>query len=297
MPIVPGHDRAGRRPRREAVELAEAIGYPIAVKAAAGGGGKGIEVVRAGRGRAARAARAARREGAGLLRRRHRLRRALPGRPAPRRGAGAGRRARQRRAPGRARLLDPAPPPEDRRGDAVAGRRRRAARARSARSAVDAARAVGYVNAGTVECLLAASGDVLLPRDEHAPPGRAHDHRDGDRASTSCASSSGSRPGEPLSFAPGRRAARAATRSSAASTPRTRCAASCPTPGRDHALPRAGRAGRARRLGRRRGRRGHPELYDPMVAKLIVWDSDRDRARRRMLRRAGRVRGRGRRAR
>ena len=56
-----------------------------------------------------------------VLLRRHRLPRALPARPAPRRGPGARRQARHGRAPGRARLLDPAPPPEADRG--VAPRR------------------------------------------------------------------------------------------------------------------------------------------------------------------------------
>ena len=52
------------------------------------------------------------------------LPRALPGGPAPHRDPGAGRRARQRHPPGRARVLDPAPPSEaDRRG-ARAPRRR-----------------------------------------------------------------------------------------------------------------------------------------------------------------------------
>ena len=40
-------------------------------------------------------------------------------------------------------------------------------------------------DAGTVEFLLAPDGRVLLPRDEHAPPGRASGHRAGLRASTS----------------------------------------------------------------------------------------------------------------
>ena len=84
------------------------------------GGGAGARV-RAARGR-------------GVLRRRDRLRREVPRGSAPRRGAGARRRARQRRPPGRARLHDPAPPPEARRGDAVARGRARAARADRRRS-------------------------------------------------------------------------------------------------------------------------------------------------------------------
>ena len=56
-----------------------------------------------------------------------------------------------------------------------------------------------------------------------------------------------------------------------------------PAPGHDRLLPRAVRARRARGLGRRGGLRGLP-LYDPMIAKLIVWDVDREASTRRMLR-------------
>ncbi len=44
VPIVPGYD-TGLDDMREAARLAEEIGYPIMVKAAAGGGGKGIRFV------------------------------------------------------------------------------------------------------------------------------------------------------------------------------------------------------------------------------------------------------------
>ena len=64
-----------------------------------------------------------------VLLRRPRLRRALPRGPAPRRGPGARRLARQRDPPRRARLLDPAPPPEGDRGGAGPARRRGDARA------------------------------------------------------------------------------------------------------------------------------------------------------------------------
>ena len=79
-----------------------------------GGGGrrrKGLKVVPLARRGRARVRIGAPR-GRGLLRRSDRLRRAVPRGPAPRRGAGPGRRPRQRRPPRRARLHDPAPPPE-----------------------------------------------------------------------------------------------------------------------------------------------------------------------------------------
>ncbi|GAC1451544.1 MAG: acetyl-CoA carboxylase biotin carboxylase subunit [Ktedonobacterales bacterium] len=45
VPIVPGYN-AGLEDAREAARLAEQIGYPVLLKAAAGGGGKGIRFVR-----------------------------------------------------------------------------------------------------------------------------------------------------------------------------------------------------------------------------------------------------------
>ena len=79
------------------------------------------------------------------------------------------------RPPGRARLLDPAPPPEGPRGDAVAGGRRRAARA--ARRGRPHARPRGRLRERRhvrVPARWARPAD--LPRDEHAAPGRAPGH-------------------------------------------------------------------------------------------------------------------------
>ena len=56
-----------------------------------------------------------------------------------------------------------------------------------------------------------------------------------------------------------------------------------PAPGQIGAYKEPSRARRARRLRRRRPARSRP-LYDPMVAKLIVWDADREQATQRMLR-------------
>ena len=125
---------AGRARRRARAAGADArspprrseIGYPLLVKASAGGGGKGMRAV----GEAARSSRRrSRAPGARprRLRRRDDLPRAAARAAAPRRDPGLRRRARQHRQPRRARVLDPAPPPEGRRGGALAGRRPRPA--------------------------------------------------------------------------------------------------------------------------------------------------------------------------
>ncbi len=87
------------------------------------------------------------------VRRRHRLRRAVRRARPPRRGAGRRRPARRRARARRARLLDPAPPPEGGRGGARAPASPRGPRAALHDAARAAAAAIGYVGAGTVEFL------------------------------------------------------------------------------------------------------------------------------------------------
>ena len=208
------------RRRTPATLRAEAkrIGYPLMVKAAAGGGGRGMRLVASEAGLDAALASAAAEangafgDGAAAARARRRAR-------APRRDPGLRRRARQRRPPGRARLLAAAAPPEAGRGSAVAGGRRPTLRRRMGDVAVAVARAVGYRGAGTVEFLLDAAGRLLLHRDEHAAAGRARGHRSACSASTS---SSGSCASLPAKRCPGRRTKRCALR---ARRPRDRGAA------------------------------------------------------------------------
>ena len=73
--------------------------------------------------------------GQGRVRQRHGLHGEIPGEPAPRGDPGAGRRPGQRDPPGRARLLDAAPPPEGGRGSAGARHHAASSARRSARSA------------------------------------------------------------------------------------------------------------------------------------------------------------------
>ena len=131
-----GGDGGGRRARRarhrrpvDGRRRAGRCGRPRLSRAAEGGRG------RRGKGHAARllGGRARGdvpdgiRRGAGGIRRRPDLRRAGARAGAPRRGASPCRRRRQRAHARRARVLDPASPPEARRGVAVAGAHARAA--------------------------------------------------------------------------------------------------------------------------------------------------------------------------
>ena len=205
VPVVPGTADAARRRRarrRGRAASPTAIGYPLMLKAVAGGGGKGMRIVAAARRPGRRAAR-------GALRGRRRRSATRPSTSsggiaaaAPHRGAAARRPPRHRRAVRRARVLDPAPPPEGDRGEPVAGRH-----ARSCAAGMTARRRRG----GRGGRLHQRRHDrvparrrrlVLLPRDEHAAAGRAPDHRDGDRASTWCSGRSASPAASALTLDP-----------------------------------------------------------------------------------------------
>ena len=189
--------------------------------------------------------------GAQVLRRRRRLRRAVPRGSTPRGGAGPRRRARKRPLPRRARLHDPAPAPEARRGDAVAGSRPGAARAdrrdrgeRRARGRVPLRR----------DDRRAADGRrrLLLHGDEHAHPGRAHGHGARHRPRPRARADPDRAGGAALAATGGRRAARARDR--VPDQRRGRRQGLSAGAGRDHGLRGAVGARRARRL--RRARRG-----------------------------------------
>ena len=141
-----------------------------------------------------------------VLLRRPRLRRALPRGPAPRRGPGARRLARERDPPRRARLLDPAPPPEGDRGGPGAARRRRDARAD--RQDRDRRGRRGRLPRGRHGRGHAGRRRVLLPRDEHPGPGRALRDRDGHRDRHRPRADPGRRRRAALDRPGGRRAAR-----------------------------------------------------------------------------------------
>ena len=162
----------------QAAKIADEIGYPVMIKASAGGGGKGMRIAHS---RAEVAEGFARAIGSEVLvRRRPRVHRKIHRRSAPHRNPGARRQARQRHLSRRARMLDPAPQPEGHRGSAVAAARRGDAQedgragGRAGQGGRLRQRRHGRVRRGPGQ-------ELLFPRNEYAAAGRASGDRTGHR--------------------------------------------------------------------------------------------------------------------
>jgi acetyl-CoA/propionyl-CoA carboxylase biotin carboxyl carrier protein len=278
VPIVPGTTEAVES-WEEVVRLGDEYGWPIAIKAAAGGGGKGLKVVRSAD-EAERAYQSARREGEAYFSDstvyvekyiedpRHVEVQVLAD------GHGAvlhlGERdcTIQRR---HQKLIEESPSP------AVGPE----LRARIGGIAVDAARAVGYRSAGTIEGLLDRAGNYnFLEMNtriqvEHTVT-ELVTGIDLVREQILVAA------GEPISFRQEdvRFAGHAIECRINAEDPSN---GFLPTPGTITAYREPGGPGVRVDSGVVAGSEIQG-LYDPMIAKLIVWDTDRERARRRMLR-------------
>ncbi len=125
LATIPGSDGVVEGEEHLAKE-AKRIGYPLILKAAAGGGGRGMRVVRNNEELLGAVPDGAQRGAAGL---RHAgcVHGEIPGASAAHRVSGAGRPAWQSDSPGRTRMHHPAAPSEAIRGIAIAGDRRRSA--------------------------------------------------------------------------------------------------------------------------------------------------------------------------
>ncbi len=277
VPIVPGTTERVDDPAR-VIELGEQYGWPIALKAAAGGGGKGLKVV-AGPAEAERALAAAQREGESyfgdsavyvekyLADPRHVEVQLM----ADTHGAVVSLHERdctlQRR---HQKIVEETPSP------AVTPE----IRTRLGTMAIAAARAVGYVGAGTIECLMDTSGDVFFLemntriQVEHTITEMATGI-DLVREQILVAQ------GRPLSFVQDDVVLRGHA---------IECRVNAEDP--TTFLPSPGRVTRYRepsgpgvRVDSALEQGGEINaLYDPMVAKLVVWDRTRDLARARMRR-------------
>ena len=278
VPIVPGvtdpvPDLAAAGP------IAESIGYPVAVKAAAGGGGKGFRVAPAPEA-LEDAFEGARREGErffadGTVY----LERYLPA-AAPRRDPDPGRRARHRDLARRARLLGAAPPPEAGRGDPQPGRRRRPAPAHGrgvghaprARSATRRRARSSTWSRASEFFFLEMNTRIQV---EHTVTEEVCG-LDLVREQVRVAA------GEPLSIAQEEVAPRGHAFECRINA-EDASARFMPSPARITAYREPAGPGVRVDSGVRAGS-AIPEIYDPMIAKLIVWDVNRESARRRMLR-------------
>ena len=177
VPLVPGTE--GGATLAEVRAAASELGFPVLLKAVSGGGGKGMRLVygpdelEAAYSTASVEAEAAFSDGSLYLEKA-----LVPG--APRRDPGALRQGRRRAHPRRARVLDPAPPPEADRGVALARARRGDARGDGGRGRAslphDQLRERGHVRVPARR-----RRHVPLHRAERASPGRASGQRARDR--------------------------------------------------------------------------------------------------------------------
>ncbi len=281
VPIVPGVTDPVES-AEEAARIAGEIGYPVAIKAAAGGGGKGIKVVRTPDELEA-GYESARREGAAYfaddtvyLERylddpRHIEVQVLADQHGTVVHLGERDCSIQRR---HQKIVEETPSP------VVTPELREAI----GRIGVDAARAVGYTNAGTVEGLLAADGTYYFLemntrlQVEHTITEEVTG-LDLVREQLRIAA------GEPLGY--GQQDVRLTGHS-------IQCRINAEDPARGF-VPTPGLITRYREPSGPGVRVDSgvvegstiSELYDPMVAKLVVWDETRELARRRMLRALG----------
>jgi acetyl-CoA/propionyl-CoA carboxylase biotin carboxyl carrier protein len=281
VPVVPGTTTAAASVE-DVLEAARDVGYPIAVKASAGGGGKGLRVARSA-GEVERAFETARREGeayfadgAVYVERylddpRHVEVQILADAHGNVIHLGERDCTIQRR---HQKLVEETPSPAV--DDEL--------RARIGAIAVDAARAVGYRSAGTIEGLLDAGGAYYFlemntrVQVEHTVT-EAVTGIDIVREQVRIAA------GEPLSVGQEDvelRGHAIECRINAEDVRRS----FLPSPGRITAYREPAGIGVRVDSGVRAGDE-ISDLYDPMIAKLIVHDVDREHARRRMLRALG----------
>lgn len=281
VPIIPGAtDPVGSA--EEVVALGEEVGYPLIIKAAAGGGGKGMELVYGAK-EAERAFESARRQGLKyfadeavyveryLVDPRHVEAQVLADAHGNVLFLGERDCTIQRR---HQKLIEETPSP------AVDG----ALRARIGEIAVNAARAAGYRSAGTIEGLLTAEGEYYFMemntriQVEHTVTEMVTG-LDLVREQILVAQ------GEPLSLRQqdvSLRGHAIECRINAEDVSR----GFLPAPGLISTYQEPAGPGVRVDSGVRAGDE-ISGLYDPMIAKLIVHDTDRERARRRMLRALG----------
>jgi acetyl-CoA/propionyl-CoA carboxylase, biotin carboxylase, biotin carboxyl carrier protein len=278
VPVIPGTNEPVETVE-QAIEIAGRIGYPVVVKASAGGGGKGIEVardegqLRAVYGSARRQGRAYFADDTVFMERylddpRHVEVQVLADAHGNVIHLGERDCSIQRR---HQKIIEETP------STAVTAELRE----RIGRIGVEAARAVGYVNAGTVEGLLDRDGGYFFLemntrlQVEHTITEMVTGI-DLVREQLRIAS------GRPLSI----------TQDDVRLTGHAiQCRINAEDAGRDF-VPTPGRVSRYREPSGPGVRVDSgvvegtviSDLYDPMIAKLIVWDADRELARRRMLR-------------